>query len=708
MTIAHYTSKISVAISLLTLAMVVGVIGLVNSPVRAESSVCHAVMVLDRSGSVGAANETTLKNQIFRLFEPTGLYTDNVQLAFWSFSANTPTPNYNAPFNGFVSSHGHNTAFDANLNSIVSNGGTDYEQGFGYNNGVKNAFISNIMDQADIIVFMTDGLPNTPGSATNPNQGPDGNAYARSVARQAVLKIQQTRPRIIIPGIVGNASPASLNFVVNGSDTNSTNLFHISTTYTDLATKLKQVIGTQCDALTPPPSKPYSLSPSVTPSNSIVTGVDGASFSYHVNNNGNTQSDTTNWSVKRVVVNRGQSIDPLLYGNDTYRDGYSCVQLKALINNNGACDDNIESGQRAFGPGNTDWNASVPLVVQDSWTAGSHICYILTLDKPTNEDSPTNRFSKAACVVVGKRPLVQVWGGDLRVGRHFVTDTNIVPNQDPARVATSLTTKTDGKTYGSWAEYGVFSAGPVVGFASMAGLEGGYISSMPNTQEFWSKLTFANTDDQYGQFTDDDNGSGTIPDVKTALLAGHSIVQSLNTADAFDVNNPNITSGVYQKDTGNLTVNGSTLTQGKTVIINVPNGTVNIAGDLNYNDGPYTDISQIPRLVIIAKNIVIQSAVGHVAAWLISDDPSGGTIATCEATGALTIQVCSKQLQIDGPVMARHLSLRRTAGAGPGADASTAAEIINLPADAYLWSQSEGRSDTRVQATSTVELPPYF
>ena len=110
--------------------------GLCHTPVThaqsagSPSQVCHASMIIDRSGSVGAANEVTIRNQIQRLFQPTGLYDDKIQLAFWSFSNDAGNTNYDAPFYGYVSSHGSNTGFTAALNSIVSNGNTNYQQAF--------------------------------------------------------------------------------------------------------------------------------------------------------------------------------------------------------------------------------------------------------------------------------------------------------------------------------------------------------------------------------------------------------------------------------------------------------------------------------------------------------------------------------------------------------------------------------------------------
>ena len=68
-------------------------------------------------------------------------------------------------------------------------------------------------------------------------------------------------------------------------------------------------------------------------------------------------------------------------------------------------------------------------------------------------------------------------------------------------------------------EYGIVSAGPVVGMAS-SGLQGGYYygpvdpdnPQVPDTQSFWSKLTFANTDGEYGLYTQGKGYIGDIPD----------------------------------------------------------------------------------------------------------------------------------------------------------------------------------------------------
>ncbi len=135
----------------------------------------------------------------------------------------------------------------------------------------------------------------------------------------------------------------------------------------------------------------------------------------------------------------------------------------------------------------------------------------------------------------------------------------------------------------------------------------------------------------------------------------------------------------------------------------------------------FTDIQQIPQLILIADSFDITANVTRIDAWLIadvaSDDEKSGTINTCAydnfsgfynsqyinyagKNSALTANKCSRELLINGPVVARNLILNRTAGAGTQPtryDSSATSlkannayyvqrgEIFNLRPDAYLW-----------------------
>ncbi len=700
--------------------------------VRAQSNegpsqLCRAAVIIDRSGSVGG-NMPTLKEQIKRLFQPTGLYDDKIEISFWSFSHAiggifAPLGNYDAPFYGYVTSRGETTGFMSALNSVQPGGNTNYQQAFAYDGETRNPALNDIIEATDILVFMTDGQPNSV------NQGGVSAEDAGRIAAQKHIDAG----RVVIGGSIGaNAAQVRvINYVVSNDPNNYNNTFTVSTNYNDLAVKLRDQINRKCREIFPPDPCPYNanlpasspdckppqpaftLVPSTSVDNTVISSDESAGFRYRVNNESpTTTSPEVGWSIKQVVVDKGQSSDPLALGNDAYRDGYTCAALLNLIGNKGTCQD-VSSGSKQFSPGSTtlsdtEVGAANRLVVDDKWPVGTKVCFVLALAKPTEKDSPTNRFSKASCVVIGKRPTVQVHGGDLSVGRRF--------NDDPeplsplaAKVQGGLTVKGDpiNRVFGSWAEYGVFAPDAVVGFGSALGLENGHQATSGNTQELWSKLTFANTQGQFGFFAE----SGTIPDAAGALLSGHAVVSQI-TGDKIAFNGQ-VPSGIYEKLSGDVTVDTGRLGKGSSVVLHVPNGTVTIDASLYYTDEPLGSLNDIPRLVIIARNININAEVNQIDAWLIArNSPTstgGGIINTCsDGPAALSITDCDKSLVINGPVMARTLLLRRTAGSGIGASSGDPAEVINLRADAYLSALARRTEVNSPMTTFTVELPPRF
>jgi hypothetical protein len=117
-------------------------------------------------------------------------------------------------------------------------------------------------------------------------------------------------------------------------------------------------------------------------------------------------------------------------------------------------------------------------------------------------------------------------------------------------------------------------------------------------------------------------------------------------------------------------------------------------------------------VVIIAENINIRENVSNVDAWLVAvgtgDDGSINTCSNYSATSSLTINQCSAQLTVNGPVTANHLHLRRTAGSGSGNQSGDPAEIFNIRPDAYIWAMNRARASGQPSSVFTLELPPRF
>lgn len=741
----------------------VSIWGILHLPVASAQTgtggerICRAAMVIDRSGSVGPWNLEILRNQIRRLFQPTGLYDNRIQLAFWTFSSSlsvdnstgigggfawigvppsgsNPDPNYhprnfNAPYHSYVSSRGETpSTFNTMLNSIVSSGSTNYQQAFGYNGDVRNPALNDVFNQTDIIVFMTDGQPNAGGG-----WGVSATEAGRIAAQKHVAA-----GKTIIGGSIGaNVNQRrTINYVVSGDYNNNNSSFVISSNYDDLAEVLKREIGEACGNLYPPtpcqynadipstdprcvaPALPYSLIPSVGVNGSVVSSAENVNFTYRVTNNSSSNpSQDSGWSVKRLVVSKGQSTDPLGYDStQSYRDGYSCQALINLVGgpSRATCED-AASGTKVFPQGtstnliSSELNGTDQAQIQDEWEVGTKLCYVLAIDRPTENDSPVNRFSRAACVVVGKKPSVQVHGDDIIVGRQYRGDgsTSAVSN---ARIQTSITAKAGSinRSFGSWGEYGAFAPGPINGFASASGLQGGVSVDGADIRTLSSRLTFANRGGELGYFSQE-GAAGSIPDSVAYLTRSREVVGDLATVNNWSASDK--ADGLYRKASGDLRLDAGVVQKGRMVVVHVPNGTVTIAGNQQYESGGYRSLAELPQLVVIAKNIVIDGSVSNVDAWLIAkqtSDGTGGVVSTCDVMTGLTSEVCNTPLMINGPVMSTQLSLLRTGGAGVGAESDTPAEIFNLRPSVYLWAYAEGRGELRVETTYTTELPPRF
>ena len=149
--------------------------------------------------------------------------------------------------------------------------------------------------------------------------------------------------------------------------------------------------------------------------------------------------------------------------------------------------------------------------------------------------------------------------------------------------------------------------------------------------------------------------------------------------------------------------------------------TVFVDGDIVYG-GSYSSLSDVPKLVLYGKNIVIGCNVSRLEALLIADK----NVITCdnfagepddadvEADIAENISeaVNSRQLRVNGAILASKLIPNRTYGAAAGANSVVPAEIINYDPTLYLWggaTDEDGSEDSNIMnmvITSIKEVPP--
>ncbi|MEO6109438.1 MAG: hypothetical protein ABIP50_00295 [Candidatus Saccharimonadales bacterium] len=441
----------------------------------------------------------------------------------------------------------------------------------------------------------------------------------------------------------------------------------------------------------------FNLTPSITGTPSVSdAATDNVKLTPTVKNDGPTSSNGVEWRVTKFRVDPGGSV-PLT--------GTGGIAPVTYYGNKDAVDVKTATGT-IFGVGTSNLTNNVGTQSIADWPVGTRICFGLSV-KTYSFETTDWRYSAPFCITVTKKPKIQVLGSDVLVGRPFAGSVSMV-----SLISVGVTNQIT-KQYGSWAEYGVVASGAIKGLASGSGYAGGISKT---TDCAVSLLTFANTKakspggkcvDQSSLGNFDTNR--TIPDISNRFLTS-AAPKLTGTVDL----GASGKQGVYKTDTNaviNLTTTG--LGKGQWIVINAPTATVNILGNITYDNGPFTALSDIPQLVIIANHINIRSNVTRVDAWLIANGAEG-TLNTCRDAADsgdminLSSALCTNTLTINGPVMAKKVYLHRTAGATQGAGAGDPAEVFNLRPDAYFWAINRASTTGRVQTVYSQELPPRY
>lgn len=441
----------------------------------------------------------------------------------------------------------------------------------------------------------------------------------------------------------------------------------------------------------------YTLTPrvdSVSPSE--IEAGSKMTVTTSVNNVGDVNSPPTQWEITQINVQPGQLAPHENEGDSTVSGEAPCQSNGGgptgnYFRNGIATCENAAKGSGVFDRGSPSGNLQPLLDGHDigDVPVGTRVCFALSVQPRSNTDSRW-AHSKPICTTVGKKPKLQVWGGDVSVRGQIETSTTV---KDVAGV----------KTFGSWVEYGAFAVGAIDRFASGSGLN----NQPENAQEVWSKLTFANVDDSgtptFG-FYSTAAGFRPQPSVK-AYFDAISDRRSIPGASV-DVNSLTFATGspaTVWAAAGNLTITGGNIPPGRSAVI-IAGGNVTIAGNITYSDATLNSVNAIPQVVIIANNINVQENVSRVDSWLVA----AGAVDTCHGVGILTSGKCSTLLEVNGPVITNRLLLNRTAGSGTGAASSDPAERFNLRPDAYLWALLQARGSNKAQTVYTKELPPRF
>jgi len=405
-----------------------------------------------------------------------------------------------------------------------------------------------------------------------------------------------------------------------------------------------------------------------------------------------TKSKNIKWYLTKFVINPGVALPAAKAGGESSTAPCAYYGFKVCTTESQGTTVN------PAGTGNVTYDFNIP-----DLKAGTKICFAFSVF--TNQSDPSNDTSSldktpyyhssfnptANCLLIVKKPKVQVWSGDLSVGK------SLSSKQEQASIASSSQSVKSGLRYGSWVEYAIYATSGVTGIASGSGLSDGRASNDCSI----NLLTYTNAD-AANSCTGNLGGSYKYSSNMKNYTSYFSATTALPSTNLNEIK----TSGVYSSADKILSL-ASNAAIDKSIIINAPNTDVVINNNISIATGNYTSLSQLPQVVIIAKSIKIAESVSNIDAWLLA--PSG-SIDTCTINGArptaLTVNSCSIQLTVNGPVVANKLYLYRTAGSDPKDESGIPAEIFNLRADAYLWMYNRSAGDNRWRSTYVTELPP--
>ena len=406
--------------------------------------------------------------------------------------------------------------------------------------------------------------------------------------------------------------------------------------------------------------------------------------------------------------------------------------------------------------------------------AGTTICVrsaVYPRDSGTDDNLNKNAYginddrswkkSDEVCFTVAKRPSIEVWGGNIYTRGKVTTATSTKNNLAGYSDYSYKVEDNDNgvRVFGSFGELGLIASGQVTGLASGASMgfasnNNGVLSpnplaevinTNPNTPANASNpggskkssicdrspLTFANSPcGTLGQLGKTATTTNMEDDKNNVLGKFIRELDSSNTGSPVVLNDRSKVQSdgtYYYYSNSDLEVG----TGGSKVTTSIDNSTIQVVhskntlyvkGNLAYNE-TYQKYSELPKLVLYGKNVVIECDVTRIDALIIADEK----VVTCNnfsddngnsdvnsgslfdnAKNHINERANSNQLIINGAIVTKTLVANRTYGAASGANSIVPAEIINFDPTLYMWGglgNDEG-SDGDLEVTLTKELAP--
>lgn len=432
----------------------------------------------------------------------------------------------------------------------------------------------------------------------------------------------------------------------------------------------------------------YNLIPTVTADRAIASPGEQVTFSFRVQNQGPTNSRPTDWATTIRTLPPGGAPLPA-QDNTTPRLPFD--------------DSSVRTGQLTYTQGmhpidNGSAAGAMTKTITVNGQPGEKICSSAAIN-PAAAQGVAIRYSAETCVVIAKTPYSRFMGNDVFAGGNFATENPACNNQ--ANITTVGRTLEDGSKAGSVGEYGVFALGKVTSFGSSSRV----LIGSGALGEASRSLTFANSE----------------PDTSKLGYFGaaqHCIPDYISQFDS----SPAIASGSYNVGTrgsgqwhvtGNVSLSGTMPAGGQQVYY--ADGDVTITGNLTY-PGSYANAAAIPSLLIITKgNVYVSPNVSQMDGIFVArgNGATSGVFYTCwpKNEPASVSNACnSNALTVNGSVLAARIDLFRSFGAS-GSSASARkdpGEQFYFSPEVYLRNVINASSQTTVQTTNELELPPRF
>ena len=454
-------------------------------------------------------------------------------------------------------------------------------------------------------------------------------------------------------------------------------------------------------------------------------------------------------------------------------DGDICELLKTRTGSDGALllkqclklkstSQTLNSGGYLAGTTDTIWSKLHYNAFDAS--AGDYMCFAssvsphsVAVDTDMSGGDGQWAYSQAKCIVIAKKPTFQVWGSSLysvdNIDSKYNSKVNIYKSYK-SNIASKWKQLGGNNTYFyQWVEESLIikdgitqsvSSGAAGGLNSEDATGGAGVGTGDTFCKNGSALSFANYSTTIGNLCN--GGTNRIGEsgINSGITNREELIEYWVGADISEgaLAASNVTAGTtlnlsqpdssvwkqidsatgarirYGYSNGDINISG-TVPQGTTYLIQ-SDGVVTITSDIRYTNA--TMFSQIPKVVIYAKEVKILCSVDEVDAIIITGKGTsgGGEIDTCSNGGPINSEARSNQLKIFGMVITDGITLGRTYGSaanegnmkdpvGTPSDGA-AAEIFDFDSSILMWSEfmaGSNESDT-LQTVYQHEIAPRY